>query len=315
MKHGNILYASDKALFDALVQFKFKKSDLAELFISRGVIVSKASTREDLSKYFSRLNHDYYDHELIASVLGVAHRKEKSSLTSIKNDIEKDSVEKALGALQSKRQALGERVEVRSTNKGHELIIRYTEVDYNKSEFKQVIEKEAVLLVESSGSELQIRWPQNDFVEVLKEEILDELAGVVDSDEELNVQEIELTHVLDVKLRTKFFVNLINSMSGYDLCDVTDVYVFNPKKSGDDELGVHISKASLKGEGVLESEELLSLYKKGFYLSKIVWKAKADQHEADLYRFEAQFSDAENCKRFSYMASGVYKFKIQQKLH
>lgn len=37
------------------------------------------------------------------------------------------------------------------------------------------------------------------------------------------------------------------------------------------DLGCHISKASLKGRGVLESKELNNLLSHGFYITKIIW--------------------------------------------
>jgi len=59
-------------------------------------------------------------------------------------------------------------------------------------------------------------------------------------------------------------------MTGYTLKDVTDVYVYKPKltasfmaeddtSSDEPDDGVHITRVSLKGEGVLISPELDSL--------------------------------------------------------
>jgi hypothetical protein len=101
-------------------------------------------------------------------------------------------------------------------------------------------------------------------------------------------------------------------MDGYLVHDVKDVFVYHPKESQKDDpedIGVHISKATLKGENVLKSEELLSLYEKGFYIYRIVWVAKTESVTSHLYEFETQFSDAENCKIFSYIIKGIYKFK------
>ena len=67
-KFGPALYfASDKNVFDALVQkHKVDAQTLTTLFRNRNTIVSKATDREVLADYFSRLTHDYYDHKLIS---------------------------------------------------------------------------------------------------------------------------------------------------------------------------------------------------------------------------------------------------------
>ncbi len=62
-----------------------------------------------------------------------------------------------------------------------------------------------------------------------------------------------------------------------------------------------------------ESDELSSLYDKGFYICKVVWTAKAPKFSSDLYELEAQFSNPEECQAFSYMVRGVYKFNSSGK--
>lgn len=312
MAYGNLLYASDKAIRDALLKRKFTNADLKLLFISRGILVSNKTERKDLAEYFSRLNHDYYDHKKIASVLGIVSRKEKTSITNVNDRFDDDSLERAIHMVCDEQQKVGNFAEVKSTAKGFDLRINYIQIDYSKSEFSQIIHKDAVISIESESKGLTIRWPLNDYIGDVKEKLLDSLSQVQNNGKDLDIEELELSNIHSAELRTKFFIQLINSLDGYRLTDVTDVFVYHPKESrGDDEddLGVHISKASLKGEGVLNSDELNSLYKRGFYIWKIFWTAKADAHGSDLFEFEAQFSNAEQCKTFSYMIRGVYKYK------
>lgn len=104
-------------------------------------------------------------------------------------------------------------------------------------------------------------------------------------------------------------------MNGYELLDVTDAYVYHPKpevleaEDGNTETGVHVSRASLKGEGVLKSEELSDLYERGFYIWKIKWKVKEKLADPDIYELEAQFGDPMNCTNFSYLVKGIRKYK------
>lgn len=305
----NLFYASDKAIYDALQQHKYTKSALKELFLSRGIIVSNETEKDDVAKYFSSFNHDYFDHQSIANVLGVGHRKEKTSVTNINNEFSDDAVEEVSLAIKAEYEKNGDAVSVNKRTKGFELKIIYTQLDYNKSEFKQVIEREAIISVETNKSGLAIRWPHNEYVQQIKERLLDLLSSSDELDGDLDIEEIELVNFELPKSRTDFFVKLYKNMKGYQMSDVTDVQVYHPKvvSEKEDDLGVHIFKAALKGEGVHASDELSSLYKKGFYLSKITWIAKTDSYDSDLYELEAQFMDAESCKNFSYLVKGVYK--------
>ena len=312
MTSGNLFYASDKAIRDALLQQKFTKADLKDIFLSRGILVSNETKRDVLANYFCCLNHDYFDHQTIASILGVGTRKEKTSITNVKNSINKETLEGVIHQIRDEQQKHGDIAEIKATHKGFEIKLKYSQVDYNKSEFRQVVDKEAIVSIETDDDGVAIRWPLNDYVEDVKEKILDLLSKTTKHNESLDIEELELTNIEGADSRTGFFTQLIELMDGLSLYDVTDVHVYHPKESKDDEtdnLGVHISKASLKGEGVLSSSELTSLYRKGFYIWRIIWIAKKNSFDSDLYEFEAQFADAELCRKFSYMVRGVYKYK------
>ena len=149
------------------------------------------------------------------------------------------------------------------------------------------------------------------------------------NDEPVSLEEISLETVKDSNERSRFFKELIVSMPNYKCVDVSDVYVTHPvlevkkpSESEDDEddsdedddavidTGYHISKASLKGRGVLESPELEELLGNGFYITKIIWSSVVEGFkDSDKYEFEAQFVDPDKCKLFSYLVRGCYKYK------
>ncbi|GJA74714.1 hypothetical protein KAM353_43610 [Aeromonas caviae] len=100
--HKNYLYSvTDKALFDALNTSKINNSELRDLFLSRRVIISIESKREDLSREFSKYNHDYYDHQKIASAMGIVQRKEKVTTSDYKTEIDQDALEETLNTLKT----------------------------------------------------------------------------------------------------------------------------------------------------------------------------------------------------------------------
>jgi hypothetical protein len=317
-KDGSLYYASDKALYDALRQSAFKKTDLREIFLSRGIIFSDSSERTDLALYFSRLNHDYYDHQAISKSFNSVQRKEKVALTCVENKVCTESLEKSVAAFIDKAVEKGDEATYVATTKGFDVTFRYTQIDYNKTEFKQIVEKEALISIEKDEEGFVIRSPQNDYVEEVKELVVDCIADEVDED--LSFDNVELRGVEDPSLRSDFFCKLTELIDGASCHDVTDVYVYHPKfrqesdadnfdEDSDEDFGVHITKATLKGEGVLKSEELHSLYAKGFYIWKIVWIANEGATDGNRYIIEAQFADPENCQKFSYLLKGVLKLK------
>lgn len=308
MVSGNIFYASDKAVFDALTQKKITNEQLSELFFDRGTIVSRKTNRDSLSKYFSRNIHDYYDHQFIAKIFGSTTRREKTIATRIKNNIESEDIESLISSLCMTRSDNDEKLDFFTRENGFDINIKYKEVDYNKTEFKQVSDKEAVISLIKEGNEWFIRSPLNDFVEDVKELLLDNISTEMQNDDdELITEDIELNIVDDLSLRKKFFdKELISSIGSYSLNDVTQVYVYNPDDESDTD--IHISKASLNGNGVLESSELSSLYEKGFYIWKIIWKI-SENNMSDIYEIEAQFANAKDCDKFSYLIRGLYKYK------
>lgn len=317
MKSGSIYYASDKALFDALNQHKVTVSDLRDLFVSRGIIFSKETSRKDLAKMFSRLTHDYYDHQKLAYILGSATRRERITSVKIISELESSDIENAANTIGNEISQLGDAVDVNVSNNRVEVRISYKETNYNKSEFRQVVQKDAVIVFEKNSDQWSVRNPLNDHIEEIKSTIIDKIQ--TNLNKSLDIEEISLEHVSSNEIRTKFFTDLIKNVENHDLVDVSDVYVYHPKvkntgdedQNGDDDPtdDVHITKASLKGEGVLQSDELHGLYARGFYICKIVWLCTSSAIDSDLYEFEAQFADPENCNKFSYLAKGFYKYK------
>jgi hypothetical protein len=309
MKTGNIYFASDKAIYDALLQRKFKNIDLKELFLDRGIFLSESTDRNEVALYFSRLNHDYFDHQKIANALSVENRKEKTSVLYIGNVGTDAIIESSLHSVSTDQSAIGDEAVVTVTDKGLELKITYTEVNYNKSEFRQVSQKTGVILFEKTDSGYVLRSSQTDYVNDIKTKILDAMSEK--SDSKLEILDFDLSDISDSSIRNKFFDLLRNGLDALTSVDVSDVYVYHPEiinEDEDSELDVHIRKVSLAGNRVSDSEQLASLYEKGFHTWKMRWKVQ-ESVDSDRYEIEAQFDDPEHCSGFSYSILGVYHHK------
>ncbi|MCO5411949.1 hypothetical protein [Ralstonia mojiangensis] len=290
-------------------------SDLRELFLARGVLISKDSSRKSLALHFSRLTHDYLDYDRLARIFGNQTHREKMASSRIKTAIPISAFESSAHELKADLEKDGAVVKVYATQGTRlDIEIKYQKLLFNKSEFRQVANRVAIISIQRDGDDLVFHGPHNDDVQ----EWVGQLAKVVSekNGEDLEFSEIELPPNFSAKQRSAFFTDLIKKVDGYQFSDVSDVYVSHPRTKDDDDedeesesvqSGIHISKASLKGQGVLHSDELRILEGKGFYISRVVWTSKNGSVDSDLYEFEAQFSSPEDCTGFTYLPRGFYR--------
>lgn len=315
----NIHSVTDKALYDALNQKQITINEIQNLLLERRTIISKKTPRKDLARAYSRMTHDYYEHQKIANLLGGQSRTEKITCVRIETVVDKKAIIKAAEALKVQITEQDDFCKIIIDGDRVLINIRYLSTDYGKSDFKQAVNKEAVIEIEPLEDGYSIRRPDNETLEDYESIILSNISNIQNEDTNNNldliVNQITLSHNTSADVRTLFFDNLIRTLEGYDLLDVTDAYVYHPKpetlkaEDGNTETGVHVSRASLKGEGVLRSEELSDLYDRGFYIWKIKWKVKEQLADPDIFELEAQFGDPLECTNFSYLVKGVRKYK------
>ncbi|TMP70465.1 hypothetical protein CWB76_10840 [Pseudoalteromonas sp. S1609] len=314
---GSLYSVSDKAMFDAINQSKVTNPELKSLFLSRGIIASPSTKRETLASYFSTFTHGYYDYKRLSDILGKNTRKEKNTSTTITKVLDSEDIEAAIELLVKDVNSFGAECSVEKLNEddSYNIKVIYQDYNYNNSEFKQVTTKEANILIEQNDEGVVIRHPQNKTVDEWKALLIDKIG--LEVGEELPTDNVNLSTITDHHKITDFFQKLIHDIEGYVLKDVTDVFVYHPKNDEDDNqddsssvaLGTHITKASLKGQNVLKSDVLVTFYSDGFYLSKVIWRAKAEGTvDEDIYEFEVQFSNPEGKDEFSYLAKGYYGY-------
>ncbi|MGE8070124.1 hypothetical protein [Serratia ureilytica] len=323
---NDIHSVTDKVLCDSLNQSQVTQNEMRDLFLSRGIIISKKTSRKILSKNFSKFTHDYYDYQKIAVILGSEPRRERSTSKLISNMPDKNIVLDAADKLKAELTEKKDLCHVVSDKTGTVKIhITYMTTNFSKSDFKQVVKKQAVIEIEPVGSDYVVRRPDNEQTEEYEQQLLALIESMSKekaveegqdlSTADLDIHEISLENIDSAQYRIEFFTRLINGLEGYELDDVTDAYVYHPKpeeveeESGEADIGVHVSKASLKGEGILKSEELSSLYDRGFYICRVKWRVKEKGADPNIFEFEAQFNNPQEFRNFSYIAKGMKKYK------
>lgn len=308
-----LYFASDKNIFDALVQkHKVDASTLTTLFRNRNTIVSKKTDRDLLAEHFSRLTHDYYDHKIISEKIGVAPRRERATSMELVGEVKAEVVQTALEDLKRQITASGDVAHISRSGESFSMIIQYSRYDYKKSEFAQLVVKDAVIEVVKTSTGYTLISPQNEFANSLR----DELVAIVEVKSDVPIEKfhISLFSVPDSKRRTQFFIDLMDGMQGFTRRDVTDVYIYKPKPQsmGDEDLAsddddTHIEKVFLRGNGVTRSSILLDLVGSDeYYIVKICWLARRTLGNGDVYKIEASFADPKDCDGFSVLLKTVH---------
>ncbi|AYR25677.1 hypothetical protein [Herbaspirillum rubrisubalbicans] len=320
----SLYYASDKNIFDALTQQKVTIPTVTDLLLRRNVIVGRKTSKEVLATYFSRLSHDYVDHQAIAARLGIAARKERTTSMDVEG-LDLEHLQQAIAALKTELEDGQDIVQI-TREDGRVLInIRYTRFDYRKSEFSQIQVRDGEIEFVKIGGVYRVRNTQSDYINNVR----DTLLGKVDklSDSPLKRSEVSLFSVPSPELRSKFFHELMNSLPGYIRKDVSEVYVYKKKpkiskgdsgsdsfvdadddssKDGDGDEG-HVERVFLRGNGVTRSKILSDLLKeRQYYIVKVVWTVLEQRGRGSVYEIEALFEDHESCSGFSFLLAGVY---------
>lgn len=307
IKKGSLYSASDKAFFDALCQHKMSKPALQELLWRRGIILSGKSEKEDIAKHFSRMDHDYFDHKLISDKVSTGSNREKQTSHFSNTAIDLGEIESIANELVDDRKEIDNSIQFAATEKSVNIEVSYSYYDHNQPEFKQLVTKTALISIETSDEGISIRAPDNEYVSEITTSVLSKLENKCD--DEFEVDTISLYGIEDVEKKISFFEKLITGLEGMELNDVSDVAVYNPDTGTEDELGVHVKRASLNGEGVLKSGELRQFYDKGFFVYRISWSTVVkDKFDSDVYNFQAQFNDPDECRKFSYLAKGFRRY-------
>jgi len=312
----SLYYASDKNIFDALIQHKVNIPTIADLFLRRNVIVGRKTPRDELARYFARLSHDFSDHKVIASRLGVAPRKERTTSMDVEG-ITEENLQAALTELKNELEAAGDVVQLTREVDRIKANIQYTRFDYRRSEFSQLQVRDGEIEFVKSNGVYRVRNSQNEYINDVRDSLLGKIGKL--SSEPLKRSEVSLFTVPSAELRSKFFHELISNLPGYIRKDVSEVYVYKkkPEKAAsrdvdgesveDSHDDGHVERVFLRGNGVTRSQilsELLSERK--YYIIKVVWTVLETMGRGHVYEIEALFQDYEECSGFSFLLAGVY---------
>lgn len=318
-------YANDRSVYNALNQNKITEKNIQELFLRKGIICSSSTNRNELSAYYSRLTHDFFDHKLIADCIGIVPRREKITSTEIisggKSKISYEDIKEKFKDLEKELNSTGCITKYKSTEKEQGIDITYTEIDYSKSDFQQMITRTGTISAIIDNDIIHIRSTQAKFINQTKETLV---LNIIELDkDDLRRNSICLSELNNHELRTKFFLNTIRNIDDYQLEEIPQIGLFkntsllldeiefDENNREDEKIIANINDAHLKGNSVHLTPELRLLSEKGFYYVKLVAVLKG-KNDNLLYTVDIEFKNKETCDEFSYIVKHINEPKFNE---
>jgi len=342
----SIYYATDKNVFDALNQHKVTRPAIQSMFLRRNILVSPKTPRVELAAYFSLLNHDYKDHQDIASRLGIVARRERSTSLAIQGIDDRSDLLAAIEDVKKELEEAGDVVKITTHDGRIVVVIHYSTVDYRRSEFTQTQQRKGRIDFLGIGPRYVVRSTHSDHVTRARDEVFERLSKRPNVS--LEKFKISLSPFPSPEDRSTFFNDLITELDGFTLYDVKEAFAYKARPQGfdsnfddddlldpeeeeggeedeqdgdeterratnkdrrsDDEakLGSHVDHVNLKGVGVTRSEFLIDALEDGYYIVRTRWEAKKTFGLGQIYIIEALFTDPAICDEFSFMLRGVF---------
>ncbi|EMI4223256.1 hypothetical protein V6439_002370 [Vibrio parahaemolyticus] len=318
----SIYVPTDKNIFDALQHKKVTQSELVLFLRKRGVLVSNKAPKQKLVEKISSLTLSYDDFNWIGRLLENPNKKEKSTHTKLKGEIESNQVMAACKEVKSFLTSLSDdSVKVSKSGDRTTLTVTYVDHDFTKTEMRQRTIKTCEIQLEQGVDGVVMKLPSNKKAKEVSDQLKLALQAKVKDFTGGDLEEvaISLESIADAESRSQFFDYLIHHINGFEFDTVTSVNVYHFEQDTVDEfdeedsevkLASYINKAALNGAGVLESSEFNQLHSRGFYIYRIVWTSIDTSCEGPKVEFEAQFGKPDMCTDFKYSVLGVYPYNV-----
>lgn len=322
LKTGPSIYIpTDKNIFDALQHKKVTHSELVSFLRGRGIWVSSSTSKDALVEKISSLTLSHSDFNWIGKLLENPNRKDKTTHSKLKGEIEDAQIQAACSAVKANLTAIGDdSVKVTKNGDTTTLTVSYVDHDFTKTEMRQRTLKTCEIKLEKGKDGVVMKLPSTkkakEVSETLKKAVQAQV--VKDTGNELEEFSISLQSITDAACRSEFFDSLIRGVPDFEFDNVSSVDVYHLEQEEKDELdeddtvearlASYINKAALAGEGVLDSTEFKQLHRRGFYIYKIIWTAIDKTHEGPKVEFEARFGQPDLCTEFMYTVRGLYPY-------
>ncbi|EOI6836738.1 hypothetical protein ACMVR2_001186 [Yersinia enterocolitica] len=312
MKGRNLFFATEKNIYDALHHKRITTSILSDILLRKGIILCEETTKEELIEEVCRLPHCYEDLQSLKELVQKYDQRESLTKVTLNTETNQNDLKKAIDIVKKIYAADKNGSISLNANKDGSILIdlNYQDIDLSKTELRQIDNRNVSIEFKSDDDKVNIRMPQTAKAREVVDLIQKQLSKI--QDKSIDRFEISLETIIQPNLRSQFFQDLMNGLTGYEVDDVTNVVLnrsgSEESDSDDEDQNIDtgfVKKAVLNGEGVNTSSIFSQLHNKGYYISRIAWSAIPENRIGDRIIVEAFFKNADSCTDFSYNIKGI----------
>lgn len=304
----------DKDIFDMLKACGTSHDKLWMFARGYGILFSSTEPREMFIDALSRLPVDRRKLQELYSLNSSKDRDEKYSTKSVASTASLERITAIVSSVRDSR-ASDEREEYKFEQPAPGIInvkVGYREPDYSRAEAIQTREKEVTIqLIPGADGKLKIRHHSNEKAEDVVRDIVAKLEAATES--KAPVTKLDFSGIKDPKIRTRFFQDLTQKMTGHHRQDVPSVKVYRLKPSiqqQDEEeekvVVAQVRRMFMSGVDVTQCPEYLELEKRGFFISAISWTTEHQSGDREHYEFSAEFTNPDEPLDIKYGCLGKY---------
>ncbi|MBW4018609.1 hypothetical protein HG533_07310 [Moraxella osloensis] len=307
---------NDYNIYCALSTGKVPETILRKLFLNRGIIVSPKTTRENLANYFASLMQGYNDYQDISLQHQKLERSEYISSKEISSELNLLDLGNSLNNLKDKldiKISNTELKDVKTSIFGDSLAIEFEYEKFypEKQMFSQIEQKRGLLTFKKSEEgKFYIEHPSTNEMLEWSDSIIDLLEN---EDENINIQEIDLSGITNPEDYWSFFNELTESFGSYERRNVVEILFKDISKGGEteDSEEYQLISASYRGNQLHLSDDFKQKFNDGYKLYKFTWDCVDKSiSEPDKYRLSIKiFYNKEGRNNFSFITRGLYKNK------
>lgn len=315
--HG-LYFVEDKDVSDILSTSKIALVRLHQLARTRGILVSKEDSREDIIARIAQMPFGWRQLNELLEYTSTPERKDSQTVCKVESRCSAADIRKCLDALMDARSRTEQEIYSAPKQVGKKtlrIVVSYPEIDESKSRLAQRIVREAEIEIEEGPKGLLIRCTDRHRAKQIVKDFIARLNKIAPCEEIT----IDLSDVLIAKTRTEFFLEVMAGLPGFIRENVKSLrgsrLPASARKDPLDEEESNLAKEDfeasvrkivLTGEKIDKSRQYKQLEESGFFISEASWLSRNDR-KGVLVEFEIGFGNDESAKDFYYCVKRVYE--------
>lgn len=337
LKYKSTIFSDENDIYIALQSNRAKLStnSLRKLAFKRGILYPSTLDRDELIGQISDLPFSYSQLQELTDKLTPKVNRDQYSVKRISGKFDltqmNDVVDKVIEA--RPRFVGAETITHHKSIQSYYIEIDYTEFDFTRGKYQQKKRHGGYIQFLEKGDYISIQFTYTKRIQDILDEVIQMYRDTVDND--ILVQNVDLSAVVDADLRNKFMVNLYDTAKPFLFLELEKVRVSKvrsildssideskPSADLDDDLlddeeqtedllqdaddrEYSIDNAQFDGKSLNDADEVNELCNNNFYRSRIKWKSKAlSLTDKPIITFELAFDDKYQAKDLKFRILG-----------